>query len=74
MKKIVSFYICKISSSLICMRNNDAGENTKKQLAFVDGLSLSATYFQGSAMAGTGERRDKLCCSKLTYALLYCAY
>ena len=31
----------------------------------VDSCHLSATYFQGSAMATAGEWRDGLCCSKL---------
>ena len=35
----------------------------------VDSCHLSATYFQGPAMAAMGEWRDGLCCSKLTCSM-----
>ena len=48
------------------MHDNAAGEVTKKLPVFERLLSLSATYFQGSAMAAAGEWRDEVGCSKLT--------
>ena len=36
-------------------------EATKKRLVFGRLMSLSATTFQGSAMAATGEWRDNSC-------------
>ena len=52
------------------MINNAAGEATKKRPVFGRLLSLSATYFQGSAMAAAGEWRDEVGSSKLTSVLL----
>ena len=56
------------------MHNNVAGEATKKGLVFDRLLSLSETYFQGSAMAAMGEWRDELCCSKLTSGIIIIQY
>ena len=43
-----------------------AGEARKKRPVFERLLSLSATYFQGCAMAAMGEWRDDVGRSKLT--------
>ena len=40
------------------MHNNVAGEGTKKRLVFGRLLSLSVTYFEGSAIAAMGGRRE----------------
>ena len=48
------------------MHSNAPGEATKKRHVFGRLMSLSATYFQESAMAVTGEWRDLgLCCLKV---------
>ena len=41
------------------MHDDAAGEATKKRMVFGRLLSLSATYFQGWAMAAMGEWRDE---------------
>ena len=48
------------------MHDNAAGEATKKQPASGRLLFVSATYFQGLAMAAAGEWRDEVGCSKLS--------
>ena len=54
-RRVASQPIAKITT------DDATGEATKKRLVFGKSLSLSATTFQGSAMAATGEQRDKLC-------------
>ena len=55
------------------MHDNAAEEAAKKWLVFERLLSLSATYFQGWAMAAMGEWRDDVGRSKLTCISLECA-
>ena len=55
----------KNNISPITMHNNAAGEAIQMRLVFGGLLLLSATYFQGSAMAGMGKWRDELCCYSL---------
>ena len=49
------FYEVAIVVRIITARNRAAGEAMKKQQGFGRVMSLSAVYFQGSAMAAMGE-------------------
>ena len=67
MRQVASQSVVKITTN---PDDNAAGEARKKRLVFDRLLSVFAIYFQGSAMAAKGERKDELCCSKLTCASL----
>ena len=53
--------------------NSEPLEKATKKMVFGRLLSPSATYFQRSATAATGEEGDELCCLKLIFTSLDCA-